>query len=154
MKRQSKVVDRFVGMDRENRPASCDTASTPPFQVLAGKELEQIEFLLGHPSVQTTERYLGCKQKLSQAGERQPRTVRHLTGRSRSKPTCGITSGLPVISGRIDNVTGSATSSGCSTRGDTRRQGAAMVLRWNLSIRTQIPVRVLCCHVCTGHQTL
>src|SRR5258707_1078400 len=34
---------------------------------LAGGELEQIQFLLGHASVQTTERHLGCKQKLSQA---------------------------------------------------------------------------------------
>ena len=34
---------------------------------LAGGELDQIQFLLGHVSVQTTERYLGCKQKLSQA---------------------------------------------------------------------------------------
>lgn len=34
---------------------------------LAGGELEQIQFLLGHASVQTTEHYLGCKQKLSQA---------------------------------------------------------------------------------------
>ena len=34
---------------------------------LAGGELEQIRFLLGHVSVQTTERYLGCKQKLRNA---------------------------------------------------------------------------------------
>lgn len=33
----------------------------------AGGELEQIQFLLGHASVQTTERYLGCKQRLSHA---------------------------------------------------------------------------------------
>jgi site-specific recombinase XerD len=34
---------------------------------LAGGELEQIRFLLGHASVQTTERYLGCKQKFHHA---------------------------------------------------------------------------------------
>ena len=34
---------------------------------LAGGELEQIQFLLGHASVQTTERDLGCNQRLSQA---------------------------------------------------------------------------------------
>jgi len=33
----------------------------------AGDELEQIKFLLGHVSVQTTERYLGCKQRLRNA---------------------------------------------------------------------------------------
>ena len=31
----------------------------------SGGELEQVQFLLGHVSVQTAERYLGCKQNLS-----------------------------------------------------------------------------------------
>jgi len=34
---------------------------------LAGGEQEQTQFLLGHASVQTTERYLGCKQKFRHA---------------------------------------------------------------------------------------
>jgi site-specific recombinase XerD len=33
----------------------------------AGGELEQIQLLLGHASVQTTERYLGTKQDLVNA---------------------------------------------------------------------------------------
>src|SRR5947209_1848873 len=33
----------------------------------AGGELEQIQFLLGHASVQTTKRYIGCKQVLARA---------------------------------------------------------------------------------------
>ena len=33
----------------------------------AGGELEQIQFLLGHVSVQTTERYLGCTQRIPSA---------------------------------------------------------------------------------------
>lgn len=36
----------------------------PSVPLLAGGELEQIQLLLGHVSVQTTEKYLGCKQKL------------------------------------------------------------------------------------------
>jgi site-specific recombinase XerD len=34
---------------------------------LSRGELEQIQFLLAHASVQTTERYLDCKQKLCPA---------------------------------------------------------------------------------------
>jgi site-specific recombinase XerD len=33
----------------------------------AGDELEQIQFLLGHVSVQTAEWYSGCKQRLRNA---------------------------------------------------------------------------------------
>ena len=33
----------------------------------SGGELEQIQFLLGHVSVQTTERYLGCKRRIRSA---------------------------------------------------------------------------------------
>ena len=33
----------------------------------AGGELEQIQFLLGHVSIQTTERYFGCKQRIRSA---------------------------------------------------------------------------------------
>jgi len=33
----------------------------------SGGELEQIQFLLGHVSVWTTEKYLGCKQRLREA---------------------------------------------------------------------------------------
>jgi hypothetical protein len=34
---------------------------------LKTRKLEQIQFLLGHVNVQTTERYLGCKQRLRNA---------------------------------------------------------------------------------------
>ena len=37
----------------------CETVPLPP-----GGELDQIQFLLGHVSAQTTERYLGCKQRI------------------------------------------------------------------------------------------
>ncbi len=41
--------------------------SCAKFCHMAGGELEQIQFLLGHVSIQTTEQYLGCKQKLRDA---------------------------------------------------------------------------------------
>jgi len=54
-----------VGIDR---PAPHDLRrSCARMCHLAGGELEQIQFLLGHASVQTTERYLGCKQRIRQA---------------------------------------------------------------------------------------
>jgi integrase len=34
---------------------------------VAGGELDQIQFLLGHVSIQMTEHYPGCKQKLRYA---------------------------------------------------------------------------------------
>jgi site-specific recombinase XerD len=60
------------------RQSSCETCQhqesrsarlTPHVRtaLLAGGELEQIQFLLGHASVRTTEHYLGCKQKLRHA---------------------------------------------------------------------------------------
>jgi site-specific recombinase XerD len=39
----------------------------PASATARGGELEQIQFLLGHVSVQTTEKYLGCKQRLREA---------------------------------------------------------------------------------------
>jgi site-specific recombinase XerD len=47
--------------------ASPRTTFVARVPVCAGGELEQIQFLLGHVSVKTTERYLGCKQRLRNA---------------------------------------------------------------------------------------
>ena len=54
---------------RRHRQAGAARSSTNLRQSVppGGGELDQIQFLLGHVSVQTTERYLGCNQKLRSA---------------------------------------------------------------------------------------
>src|ERR1019366_9200185 len=60
---------------RPRRPAEFDPLghwpiARPRIRSMSPKsvgELEQIQFLLGHVSVQTTERYLGCKQRIRSA---------------------------------------------------------------------------------------
>ena len=56
--------------------SACDLANVAPHDLRrtcarlcheGGGELEQVQFLLGHVSIQTTERYLGCKQRLRNA---------------------------------------------------------------------------------------
>jgi integrase len=60
----------------KQKAKSCEIPSLAPHDLRrtcarlchqAGGELEQIQFLLGHVSVQTTERYLGCKQRFRNA---------------------------------------------------------------------------------------
>jgi hypothetical protein len=52
------------------RPVRISYSTTPNDQISArsaGGELEQIQLLLGHASVQTTEKYLGTRQNLVRA---------------------------------------------------------------------------------------
>jgi site-specific recombinase XerD len=71
---KAKTILRLPDLE-QSKNAVLQSLATPSSQEsycarlcrLAGGELEQIQFLLGHALVETTERYLGCKQKLSHA---------------------------------------------------------------------------------------
>ena len=61
-------MDRWTSLDDIKTLAPHDLRRTCARSChLAGDEIEQIQFLLGHVSVQTTEKYLGCKQHLREA---------------------------------------------------------------------------------------
>ena len=62
------VVKEFAARVDNGRVAPHDLRRTGARPGRAsGGELEQIQFLLGHVSVQTTERYLGCTQRIAAA---------------------------------------------------------------------------------------
>jgi site-specific recombinase XerD len=69
-----KQSDIWYAVKRSARLASIDSLAPHDLRRSCarlchgcGGELEQIQFLLGHASVQTTERYIGCKQSLKEA---------------------------------------------------------------------------------------
>src|SRR6202050_3456254 len=63
-----QVVKQYAAKLGHNKRAPHDfRRSCARLCRLAGGELEQIQFLLGHVSVQTTERYLGRKQRIREA---------------------------------------------------------------------------------------
>lgn len=62
------VVKEFAGKAGNDKLAPHDLRRTcARLCRAAGGELEQIQFLLGHVSVQTTEHYLGCVQRIAAA---------------------------------------------------------------------------------------
>jgi site-specific recombinase XerD len=74
--RGDSITEKAVWHVVKGYAKSIDVASLAPHDVrrtcaklcqASGGELEQIQFLLGHVSVQTTERYLGCKQRIRSA---------------------------------------------------------------------------------------
>jgi hypothetical protein len=66
---------------------------------IPGGELEQIQFLLGHSSVQTTECYIGCKQRIGKAVndriEIQCAGQDTLADETPDAPTAPVSSGTP-----------------------------------------------------------
>ena len=62
----------------------------------SGGELEQAQFLLGHVSVQTTERYLGCKQRIRSAVNDHIGIEPHPRGRERVVDKSDLASGFRV----------------------------------------------------------
>ena len=58
------VVKRYAAGLGLSGVAPHDLRSCAKLCQVAGGELEQIQFLLGHVSVQTAERYLGCKKRI------------------------------------------------------------------------------------------
>ena len=62
------IVKEYAGRLGISKVAPLDLRrSCARFCHESGGELELIQFLLGHVSVQTTEKYLGCKQRLREA---------------------------------------------------------------------------------------
>jgi len=59
--------DAAGGKEPSGAPKSLRMQSCARFCHDSVGELEQIQFLLRHVSVQTTEKYLGCKQRLREA---------------------------------------------------------------------------------------
>ena len=45
-------------------PRMISAGPAPAYAAMPEGDRDQIQFLLGHVSVQTTERYLGCKQRI------------------------------------------------------------------------------------------
>ena len=88
----------------------------------AGGELGQIQFLLGHVSVQTTERYQGCKQTLSQCSERSHRLGTGLIMSPRSIIPCRLRRTNPAGGGRTTTMLRlSALGLGCDPRGSVKQ---------------------------------